>query len=349
MFNVSILQIRVIDSFNFLPMALAKLPDAFQLESLAKGYFPHFFTSKENLNYVGPYPPVEMYGPDGMSIEGREKFYRWYQEKIDNREVFDFNSEMIKYCRSDVDILRRACLKFNHLLCEATGRDGGVTLDAFDSCTIASLCMEVFKQKFLEEQWQYVVKENDRETQLEVRKLNGKTTVCYENQRMTLDEFKKYNLEIVKKVFVRSPIARPPPNGYQVRVPFSRKSIAWLELLMHRARKKGQSLNICHALNGRGEYRVPETLYRLDGYVSPSVEYPSGIAYEFHGCLYHGCPVCYKNGDDIISPNSSYTASELLARTRQKEKTLKELGMKLVVIWEHEYDNMIRKDPDAKA
>lgn len=108
MFNVSILQIRVIDSFNFSPMALAKLPDAFQLEFLAKGYFPHFFTSKENLNYVGPYPPVEMYGPDGMSIEGREKFYRWYQEKIDNREVFDFNSEMIKYCRSDVDILRRA-------------------------------------------------------------------------------------------------------------------------------------------------------------------------------------------------------------------------------------------------
>lgn len=98
--------------------------------------------------------------------------------------------------------------------------------------------MEVFKQKFLEEQWQYVVKENDRETQLEVRKLNGKTTVYYENQRMTLDELIKYNLEIVKKVFVRSPIARPPPNGYQVRVPFSRKSIAWLELLMHRARKK---------------------------------------------------------------------------------------------------------------
>ncbi|XP_062587273.1 uncharacterized protein LOC134248892 [Saccostrea cucullata] len=43
MFNLSSLQIRVIDSFNFLPMALAKLPKAFQLESLAKGYFPHFF------------------------------------------------------------------------------------------------------------------------------------------------------------------------------------------------------------------------------------------------------------------------------------------------------------------
>lgn len=63
MFNVSILQIRVIDSFNFSPMALAKLPDAFQLEFLAKGYFPHFFTSKENLNYVGPYPPLRCMDP----------------------------------------------------------------------------------------------------------------------------------------------------------------------------------------------------------------------------------------------------------------------------------------------
>jgi hypothetical protein len=37
MFHISGLQIRVIDSFNFLPMALAKLPKAFQLDSLVKG------------------------------------------------------------------------------------------------------------------------------------------------------------------------------------------------------------------------------------------------------------------------------------------------------------------------
>lgn len=106
MFNVNALQIRVIDSFNFLPMTLSKLPAAFQLESLTKGYYPHFCTRWENLNYVGPYPSPETYGPDGMSIEGREKFYEWYQEKIDSGEVFDFDSEMIKYCRRDVDILR---------------------------------------------------------------------------------------------------------------------------------------------------------------------------------------------------------------------------------------------------
>lgn len=180
MFNVSALQIRVIDSFNFLPMALAKLPEAFQLESLVKGYFPHFFTCRENLSYVGPYPPPETYGPDCMSIEGREKFYKWYRGKINSGEVFDFHSEMVKYCRSDVDILRRACIKFKHLH-EATGRDGGRAVDAFDSYTIASLCMDVYKLKFLEEQWQIIVKENDIESPVDAETLNGKTSVYYRN------------------------------------------------------------------------------------------------------------------------------------------------------------------------
>ena len=38
------LNIRVLDSLNFLPMPLAALPAAFGLKELKKGYFPHFFT-----------------------------------------------------------------------------------------------------------------------------------------------------------------------------------------------------------------------------------------------------------------------------------------------------------------
>lgn len=108
MFNVDALNIRVLDSYNFLPMALAKLPKAFQLDSLKKGYFPHFFTSANNLNYVGTYPPAETYGPHAMSVEGRLEFYKWYESKIADNAVFDFQKEMLEYCRSDVDILRRA-------------------------------------------------------------------------------------------------------------------------------------------------------------------------------------------------------------------------------------------------
>jgi hypothetical protein len=106
MFTVSHVHIRVLDSFNFLPMALAKLPKAFQLESLKKGYFPHFFTSLEHLHYVGPYPPASTYGPNGMSVEGRREFFRWYDDKVQSQAVFDFQKEMVEYCRSDMDILR---------------------------------------------------------------------------------------------------------------------------------------------------------------------------------------------------------------------------------------------------
>jgi hypothetical protein len=35
--------LKFIDSYNFLPCALAKMPAAFGLTELKKGYFPHFF------------------------------------------------------------------------------------------------------------------------------------------------------------------------------------------------------------------------------------------------------------------------------------------------------------------
>ena len=47
------LNIKVIDSFNHLPMSLSKLPGAFGLNELKKGYSPHLFKTLENQNYVG--------------------------------------------------------------------------------------------------------------------------------------------------------------------------------------------------------------------------------------------------------------------------------------------------------
>ncbi|XP_061170270.1 uncharacterized protein LOC133179558 [Saccostrea echinata] len=349
MFNLSGLQIRVIDSFNFLPVAIAKLPKAFQLESLAKGYFPHFFTCQANRNYVGPYPPAETYGPNAMSVEGRKEFFKWYETKVASGEIFDFQKEILKYCRSDVDILRRACLKFKNLLLEATGRDGGHTVDAFNSSTIASLCMDVFKTKFLPEDWKYLVKEDDQERWLDVKMLDGEVTVNHEGRWIPWDDLKQRNVEITKEEFVKSPIAWPPPKGYPSRINYSRKSICWLELLRHRAQASGGVLDIQHALTGRGEYRVSGTRSSVDGYVPPNAEHPRGVAYEFHGCLYHGCPVCYKDRDAVLIPNSEQTAFELLTLTEHKERRLREEGLKVVTIWEHEFDALLVTDDDAKS
>ncbi len=127
------LDIRVLDSMNFLPMRLAALPKAFGLMELRKGYFPHYYNTRENLAYEGPYPDPSYYGADYMGKEGRAKFLEWHSQKAG--QVFDFAAEMKEYCASDVDILRRSCLRFRELLIEATG------VDPFQYTTLASVCM----------------------------------------------------------------------------------------------------------------------------------------------------------------------------------------------------------------
>lgn len=95
--EVKCLGIRIVDSFNFLPMGLSKLPATFGLTELKKGYFPHFFNTPDNQTYVGRLPAAEFYNPDAMSPSDRQKFYSWYDTR--KNEEFDFQKEMLEYCR----------------------------------------------------------------------------------------------------------------------------------------------------------------------------------------------------------------------------------------------------------
>ena len=135
------LNIRIIDSLNFLPMKLAALPKAFGLTELCKGYFPHFYNKRENQQYIGKYPNTKAYGSDYMSTNDRATFLKWHEEKIESGDIFNFRKEIETYCRSDVDILRRACLQFRHLMLNVTG------VDPFQYVTIASVCMGIYKSR----------------------------------------------------------------------------------------------------------------------------------------------------------------------------------------------------------
>jgi hypothetical protein len=50
-----------IDSICFLPVPLRKLSSAFGLTA-SKSWYPHYFNSMENLDYVGQIPEREYYG-----------------------------------------------------------------------------------------------------------------------------------------------------------------------------------------------------------------------------------------------------------------------------------------------
>lgn len=136
---------RFIDSINFLPTSLAKLPKMFGIHA-QKGYYPHKFNTLQNYSYIGPLPEKEMYDYDSMSTNERKAFLQWYEEENSKNALFNNNAELIKYCRIDVDILRLACVKFM----DSFQNENSVDV-FFESTTIASACSKVFRRKFLNE------------------------------------------------------------------------------------------------------------------------------------------------------------------------------------------------------
>ena len=142
--TIPMFNIKFIDSINFIPMSLAKLPKTFGQDELCKGYFPHMFNKEENQNYIGPIPCQNDYGVNFMKPGEREAFIAWHDEQVANNYRYDFRQEIIKYCRSDVDIMRKCCLLYREMFRKETD------IDPFNKAlTIASYCQEVYRTNFL--------------------------------------------------------------------------------------------------------------------------------------------------------------------------------------------------------
>lgn len=115
---------------------------------------------------------------------------------------------------------------------------------------------------------------------------------------------------------------------------YSKKAVAWLNEMstMH-------SINIQHAENG-GEYIIPGTLLKVDGF-----DISTNTIYEFYGDIFHGNLQIFDR-QDMCSPYHQLTAGELYDRTMRKEQQIRDLGYKLITIWESEYD---RKQKTKRA
>ena len=139
--QIKVNKVNIIDSYNFIPFALSKFPKAFELNELAKGYFPHLFNTRENQNKVFPtHPDIKFYQDKYMKCEEREKFLNWYA--VNRNKQFDLNHELYKYCESDVDILKRGVLTFRRLFIDLTNVDPfkkSITIASFNSCFEHSL------------------------------------------------------------------------------------------------------------------------------------------------------------------------------------------------------------------
>ncbi|XP_018570294.1 uncharacterized protein LOC108910225 [Anoplophora glabripennis] len=135
--------VKFLDSLNYFPMALSKLPKAFGLgDNFKKGYFPHIFNTPANANYVGPLPAAEYYDPDNMKPEESSKFLEWHEEH--KNDEFNMQRDLVEYCISDLEILTAACLKFREQLMET-----GNVCPYTEACTITSACNKVYRRNLL--------------------------------------------------------------------------------------------------------------------------------------------------------------------------------------------------------
>ena len=105
---------------------------------------------------------------------------------------------------------------------------------------------------------------------------------------------------------------------------YSKVQIQWLDFIA-----SFHSIHIQHAAND-GEFTIPETRYRADGYCKET-----NTIYEYHGDYWHGNPKKY-NKDDM-NQSSKKTFGELYDQTLKRENEIRALGYNLVVMWESDW------------
>ena len=269
--------IKVIDSINFIPMSLSKMPKTFGLNELKKGYFPHFFNTPDNQNYIGDYPTANFYGTDFMSVEENVKFLEWHEGQ--KYKTFNLQTELEEYCRSDVDILLKSCLKFRELfMLITTHSDCENGIDSFiNSLTMPSVCHEVYRKLF-----------------------------------MPSDS-----------------IALIPAFGYQNPEASSFKAILWLKYVSIK-----NNIYIIHSRNG-SEKKIMS--FKLDGWHEDS-----STAYEFHGCVFHGCPKCCN--ESTFNALKNEKMSQTYMKHLRRMEIIKQNVSNVVEIWECEYAELIETD-----
>ena len=110
--------VRFIDSINFVPFPLALFPKTF--------------------------PNVRWFSAETTKEGNLKSFLAWHQEKEEGDFVFDFQKELLDYCKSNVNILRRSKMKFREDFIEREN------IDPLRYSTIASVCTAIFRDNYME-------------------------------------------------------------------------------------------------------------------------------------------------------------------------------------------------------
>ena len=177
-----------------------------------------------------------------------------------------------------------------------------------------------------------------------IGKWNNSTTECFiesaiKKHNNTYDYSKVMYTTAIEKIiiickhhgeFEISPNSHLNGSGCSKCKPnYSKQQIKWLDLL-----SKIHNIHIQHALN-ESEYMIPTTKLKADGYCKET-----NTIYEFHGDFWHGNPKLFNSKK--INTVTKNTFGELYTKTLEREQQIKSLGYNLVVLWEYDWNRLIK-------
>jgi hypothetical protein len=144
------------------------------------------------------------------------------------------------------------------------------------------------------------------------------------------------NLVYRKKHMKENSIGLIPENGYHPKQNTSKKARQWLKYIA-----ESQNIYIIHAMNS-DEFKIGP--YYVDG-----ICHEKKIIFEFHGCHWHGCTVCFT--PDTYSNIKKNTMKEINdmhnLRIAYIQNNMPE-GYQLIQIWEHEWDDLCISKEEIK-
>jgi hypothetical protein len=148
--------IRFVDSLRWIARPLTQFKKMLGLSTeMEKGFFPHWFNTQANAEYVGVVPAVGHFKPSRMTPELRAQFEAWHATEVCRTTPgsvgyegdWALKAELLRYCDKDVAILREGCMKFRQMFMDISEQK----CDPFQYTTIASTCHALYRAEFMPE------------------------------------------------------------------------------------------------------------------------------------------------------------------------------------------------------
>lgn len=120
---VKVGNIKMVDSLCLFQQPLAALPTSFGFQDkVKKGFFPFLFDREENVNKgTITMPDRNFFSSKYMKPHTVLEFNEWYEQH--KQDPFNLETDRLGYCRSDVEILRRAVLTYRKSFADVAGFD----------------------------------------------------------------------------------------------------------------------------------------------------------------------------------------------------------------------------------